>query len=82
MWIGHHHAKPGRWANAGFTDGYRFTSIQLERNGTPEALRDTMITDTRMQLLLKDVLKNGEQVKISIGYHLRYRNTGPTVWAG
>jgi len=58
----------GRWANAGFTDGYRFTSIQLERNGTPEALRDTMITDTRMQLLLKDVLKNGEQVKISIGY--------------
>jgi len=58
----------GRWANAGFTDGYRFTSIQLERNGTPETLPDTMITDTRMQLSLKDVLKNGEQVKISIGY--------------
>lgn len=58
----------GRWANAGFTDGYRLTSIQLESEGTPHAPNDTLITDTRMRISLKDVLENGEKVKIKIGY--------------
>ncbi|HRG24573.1 MAG TPA: M1 family metallopeptidase [Chitinophagaceae bacterium] len=58
----------GRWANAGFTNGYQLTSIQLESDGTPYAPNDTLITDTRMRISLKDVLEKGEKLKINIGY--------------
>ncbi|MFZ1311512.1 MAG: M1 family metallopeptidase [Chitinophagaceae bacterium] len=59
----------GRWANAGFTDGYTITSVQLESAGVTYAPNKTITTDTRMQIILKDQLEKGEKVKIKISYN-------------
>ncbi len=58
----------GRWANAGFTEGYTITGVQLESGGTTHAPNGTLTTDTRMRISLKDVLEQGEKVKLKIGY--------------
>lgn len=58
----------GRWANAGFTDGYTISNVQLESEGVVHAPNKTITTDTRMQLFLKDQLEKGEKVKIRISY--------------
>lgn len=58
----------GRWANAQFTNGYTITGVKLETDGITHNPNDTMITDTRMRIVLKDQLETGEQVKIKIGY--------------
>lgn len=58
----------GRWANATFTDGYVIESVKLEMNGKAITPSHT-ITDTRMQVLLPEVLKHsGAQLKIIIDY--------------
>ena len=59
----------GRWANAGFTDGYTITGVQLESAGVTYAPNKTITTDTRMQIILKDQLGKGEKVKIKISYN-------------
>lgn len=58
----------GRWANGQFTNGYTITGIKLETDGITHNPNDTMITDTRMRIVLKDQLETGEQVKIKIAY--------------
>ena len=58
----------GRWANAKFTEGDVIKSVTVETGGkgyTPKYI----VTDTRMQLWLTDVLKaNGDKAKIKISY--------------
>jgi hypothetical protein len=58
----------GRWANAKFTEGDVIKSISLETGGksyTPKYL----ITDTRMQVTLTDLLKSsGGNAKLKISY--------------
>ncbi len=58
----------GRWANAGFTDGYKITSLQVESAGVMQSGKDTLVTDSRMRIGLKEPAKNGDKIKIRIGY--------------
>ena len=58
----------GRWANAGFTDGYKIQSVQVEAKGSKTAPKETIITDTRMQLWLHEPLQKGATIKIVIDY--------------
>jgi hypothetical protein len=58
----------GRWANAKFTEGDVIKSISFESGGkgyTPKYI----ITDTRMQVMLNDVLKStGGTAKLKLSY--------------
>ncbi len=58
----------GRWANAVFTDGNIIKSISIESGGktyTPKSI----VSDTRVQLWLKDALKaSGNKIRITIKY--------------
>lgn len=58
----------GRWANAGFTDGYVMKSVSINHNG--KAYTPKQITsDTRMQVWLQESLKpGGGTVKITIAF--------------
>lgn len=48
----------GRWANAKFTEGYQIKEVSAEASGKKYAPRHT-VSDTRMQVWLKDPLKSG-----------------------
>jgi hypothetical protein len=58
----------GRWANAKFTEGDVIKSISAEYNGkkyTPKYI----VTDTRMQVWLQDILKNaGGKIKLTLQF--------------
>jgi hypothetical protein len=57
----------GRWANAKFTEGEVIKSISVEMDDkkfTPEFI----ITDTRMQVWLKQTLKSGNKAKMDIAF--------------
>jgi hypothetical protein len=58
----------GRWANGEFTEGHQIKSVRIELNGktiTPKF----MVTDTRMQILLPEVLKSkGASMKVIVDY--------------
>ncbi|MFZ9718308.1 MAG: M1 family metallopeptidase [Chitinophagaceae bacterium] len=61
-------AQGGRWANASYTDGYRFKSVKLEMNGKTVPVSYDII-DTRMQVWLPEVLKRGgTQLSLHIEY--------------
>ncbi len=65
----------GRWANAKFTEGEVIKSISAEVEGekfTPEFL----ITDTRLQVWLKQNLKTGKKAKINIAFAFIVPNRG------
>ena len=65
----------GRWANAKFTEGEVIKSISAEVEGekfTPEFL----ITDTRLQVWLKQNLKTGKKAKINIAFEFIVPNRG------
>lgn len=58
----------GRWANEKFTEGKIIKSISVESGGKTY-IPKTIVTDTRMQVWLQDVLKAaGNKVKITIKY--------------
>lgn len=58
----------GRWANAEFTEGEVVKSITVESGGKTYTPQFT-VTDTRMQVWLKDALKTGgDKVKLNISY--------------
>lgn len=58
----------GRWANAGFTDGYVIKSVAAEVNGKSYAPK-TITTDTRMQVWLQEAMKPaGSRIKLSISF--------------
>jgi hypothetical protein len=58
----------GRWANAGFTNGYNISSITSSSNGNSVTPKYT-ITDTRMQVWLNDAVKsNGGKVSLKIKF--------------
>ena len=58
----------GRWANGEFTDGYKISNVQVERNGASAAPIETSTIDTRMQVWLNDPLQKGEFLKIKMEY--------------
>ena len=65
----------GRWANAKFTEGEVIKSVSVEVDGekfTPEFL----ITDTRMQVWLKQNLKTGSKAKMHIAFEFIVPNRG------
>jgi hypothetical protein len=58
----------GRFANKTFTKGYELKSVTIEQNGKANRA-DYVVNDTRMQIRLKDPLKqNGGTIKIKIQY--------------
>ncbi|MGE9313789.1 M1 family metallopeptidase [Niabella sp. CJ426] len=58
----------GRRTNAAFTNGYEIGNLTIEHNGK-KYQPQYMVTDTRMQVWLNDVLKNaGGVVKVSIDF--------------
>jgi len=65
----------GRWANAKFTEGEVIKSVSVEVDGekfTPEFL----ITDTRMQVWLKQNLKTGSKAKMHIAFEFTVPDRG------
>jgi len=58
----------GRWANESYTNGYLIKAMELEHNGVKKSRPDTMITDTRMQVMLANPLKSGESLNLTISY--------------
>lgn len=58
----------GRWANGEYTDGYKISGVQVEKNGTSAAPAETATIDTRMQVWLKEPLQKGESLKIKMEY--------------
>ena len=58
----------GRYANEKFTQGYDIKSVSIEVNGKKTTVKP-MISDTRMQVWLPQVLKSsGHKVKLSISF--------------
>lgn len=58
----------GRFANKQFTDGYELKSVTVLQNGKMEKA-DYSVTDTRLQLRLKDTLKaNGAKTYIKFDF--------------
>ena len=58
----------GRFANKTFTEGDEIKSVEIIANGKSEKA-DYIITDTRLQIRLKDALKsNGGAIQIKITY--------------
>ena len=58
----------GRWANGGFTNGYQINNLQTESAGLWSAPPQQSITDTRMQVWLKNPLAKGEKIRIKMNY--------------
>ncbi len=58
----------GRWANGEYTDGYKISAVQVEKNGASAAPAETSTIDTRMQVWLKEPLQKGESLKIKMDY--------------
>ena len=58
----------GRWANGGFTDGYQISGLQIENMGAWSAPSQQSITDTRMQVWLKNPLAKGEKLRLKMSY--------------
>lgn len=58
----------GRWANGGFTDGYQISALQIENMGAWSAPSQQSITDTRMQVWLKNPLAKGEKLRLKMSY--------------
>lgn len=58
----------GRWANGGFTDGYQISGLQIESMGAWSAPSQQSITDTRMQVWLKNPLVKGEKLRLKLSY--------------
>ncbi|HEY6503460.1 MAG TPA: M1 family metallopeptidase [Chitinophagaceae bacterium] len=58
----------GRYANAGFTEGYVIRSVSIEYNGKKYTAKYT-ISDTRMQVWLQEALKSsGGKLKLAIQF--------------
>ena len=58
----------GRFANKTFTNGDEIKGVYIIKNGKAEKA-DYLVTDTRMQIKLKDSLKaNGKKIDIKIDY--------------
>lgn len=66
----------GRWANESYTDGYVIKVMELEHNGSKSSEVDTLLSDTRMQLLLAQPLKSGESMNITIAYQFNVPEYG------
>lgn len=49
----------GRWANAKFTEGYVIKNISIQSGTQKSTPKQTITTDTRMQVWLNDALKAG-----------------------
>lgn len=58
----------GRWANTQFTEGYELSGLSIEKNGKIIALKDTLISDTRMQIILPEALRSGESITLLVQY--------------
>jgi hypothetical protein len=58
----------GRWANESYTEGYVIKAMELEHNGVKITKPDTLITDTRMQVMLANPLNSGESLNLKIIY--------------
>jgi len=66
----------GRFNNKSFTDGDEIKSVTIIRNGKSEAA-DYLVTDTRMQIRLKDTLHaGGSKLQIKIGYAFKVPEYG------
>ncbi|RYE07591.1 MAG: M1 family peptidase, partial [Sphingobacteriaceae bacterium] len=66
----------GRFANKDFTQGDVIKSVTLIRNGKAEAA-DYLVTDTRMQIKLKDSLKaSGSKIQIKVDYSFEIPENG------
>ncbi len=66
----------GRWANGGFTDGYQISNLQVETAGLWVAAPQQSITDTRMQVWLKNPLAKGEKLRIKMNYQFEIPEYG------
>lgn len=58
----------GRWANGRFTNGYEISNLQVETLGVWAAPPQQTVTDTRMQVVLKNPLAKGEKLRIKMNY--------------
>ncbi len=58
----------GRWANTQFTDGYELLGLSIEKNGIQVPVADTLISDTRMQIILPEPLRSGSNLTLNIKY--------------
>jgi hypothetical protein len=58
----------GRWANGGFTNGFEVSNMQVETGNVYGAALNTVTTDTRMQVWLKNPLAKGASVKLKMNY--------------
>lgn len=66
----------GRFNNKAFTNGDEIKSVSIIRNGKSEAA-DYLVTDTRMQIKLKDTLHaNGARLQIKIEYGFKVPEYG------
>ncbi|MGI4021364.1 MAG: M1 family metallopeptidase [Janthinobacterium lividum] len=66
----------GRFANKAFTKGDEIKSVTLIRNGKSEPA-NYLVTDTRMQIKLKDSLKaSGSKIQIKIDYSFEIPENG------
>lgn len=66
----------GRFANKAFTQGDVIKSVTLIRNGKAEPA-NYLVTDTRMQIKLKDSLKaSGNKIQIKIDYNFEIPENG------
>ncbi len=66
----------GRFANKDFTQGDVIKSVTLIKNGKAEAA-DYLVTDTRMQIKLRDSLKaSGSKIQIRIDYSFEIPENG------
>ena len=62
----------GRFTNKTFTNGDQIKGVYVIKNGKQESV-DYLVTDTRMQIKLKDTLKSGGskiQIKIDYGFEV------------
>lgn len=58
----------GRWANAEFTDGYLLNNLELLMSGQKQQPKESKITDTRMQVWLREPLKSGARIELTMNY--------------
>ena len=66
----------GRWANGGFTEGYQISNLQTETAGAWSAPAGQSITDTRMQVWLKNPLAKGEKIRLKLNYQFEIPEYG------
>ncbi|MFM8592221.1 MAG: M1 family metallopeptidase [Sphingomonadales bacterium] len=66
----------GRWANGGFTEGYQISNLQTESAGAWTTPAQQSITDTRMQVWLKNSLAKGEKLRVKMNYQFEIPEYG------